>query len=89
MINGRALPLLRDFIKTLSYLTTLRLVHIPSVFNVLQYELSKNMKFNLSTLDVCCWLYIRGESVRRELVVHPTADPRPQGDYHNIDWKKV
>lgn len=89
MMNGHALPLLLQFIKAPGYVTASQLIHIPSVYNVLQYKISKSSQVNPKTLAMCKWLYVRAESVRRELVVHTTASPQEQNDDNSGDWRQA
>ena len=89
MMNARSLVLLKEFILAPSYLTGSRLIHIPSIYHTIQYELQTHLKILPKTLKICKWLYMRGESVRRQLIVHPTAESSAEIAQNNTDWQQV
>ena len=65
------------------------IIHIPSLYNVLQYELQRQSKIPPQIINICKWLWIRGETVYRQLLVHQTATSDSDFDNDAINWQKV
>lgn len=89
MMNARSLKLLRDFIQAPSYTTVSTLIHIPSLYNVIQYELQKQSTIPLRIINISKWLWIRGETVYRQLMVHHTAESNSCFESDDINWQQV
>ena len=89
MMNAPSLKLLRDFIQTPCYATASMLIHIPALYNVLQYELQNQAKIPSQIINICKWLWIRGETVSRQFLIHKTAESDSDFDNDAINWGKV
>lgn len=89
MMNNRALQSLLQFIQSPNRLTASAVVLIPALYSVLQYELSVGShQFCPDTLNVASWLYYRGETVRKTLLVHQTEPPDTSLE-NNTSWQSV
>lgn len=88
MMNFRALQSIHIFLEHPNNVTASNLVLTPALYNVIQHEISTHGGIQPNTFGVATWLYIRGETVRRTLLVSPTDPPDPNiQDLH--PWQTV
>jgi hypothetical protein len=88
MATRPALAVLYDFIQNPTTLNASRLVEIPSLHNLLQYEHKIHRKFTDAVIFICKWIYDRGKIVLSELIVH--RSPEACTDLpKNHEWYKV
>jgi hypothetical protein len=91
MVTRPALTALNDFITSPSTHNASRLMDIPSLYDLLQYEHTVRKGYSEALISMCSWIHDRGRSVLDELLRHAVrASPPVQNDIHSEDlWSKV
>jgi len=88
MVNRPALKELGRFNLDPTPVNASRLLSIPSIYNVLQFETPKG-PYSASLLAVLQWICFRGDEVLKKLVKHEAPPSQPSAADLNGGWKMV
>ena len=89
LVNRPALQALSQFVREPTPFNASRLVHIPSVYDVLQYHDLRREPYPNDLVSLCKWIFDRGQAALKALISH-TAPPldRTASEMDN-KWRTV
>jgi hypothetical protein len=89
MANRPALAALSSFVSQQTAYNASLLVHIPSIYDVLQYHQNNSEPYPTELISLCKWIHERGQGVLEGLIVHQPPPVDKAIDQNNVDWHKV
>lgn len=87
--NRPSLEALQGFVTHPTGINASRLVGIPCLYEVLEYHKSKGEGYPGHLLSLCKWMWQRGESLLKSIIVHQAPSTDESAHLANHDWKKV
>ena len=87
--NRPSLEALWGFVTHPTGINASRLVGIPCLYEVLEYHKSKGEGYPGHLLSLCKWMWQRGESLLKSIIVHQAPSTDESAHLVNHDWKKV